>query len=167
MHALTLVLVVTFLWLGWWQLGRAASGNLLSYGYAIQWPAFAAFVIFVWYKEVKRALAASDQPESADARHDATETARPTATAEAGTGVTSPAAGGMSASGARGTAGATGTAGAGTKTVTGSAAGARRPPRESNPLYDDSDDPELAAYNRYLAWLNANPHANPADYPGQ
>ena len=31
---------------------------------------------------------------------------------------------------------------------------------------DDSDDPQLAAYNRYLAWLNANPHANPADYPG-
>lgn len=27
-------------------------------------------------------------------------------------------------------------------------------------------DPELAAYNRYLAWLNANPGAKPGDYPG-
>lgn len=32
--------------------------------------------------------------------------------------------------------------------------------------FDDSDDPELAAYNRYLAWLSANPGARPADYPG-
>jgi DNA-binding transcriptional regulator of glucitol operon len=32
--------------------------------------------------------------------------------------------------------------------------------------YDDSDDPELAAYNRYLAWLSANPGARPVDYPG-
>jgi hypothetical protein len=29
-----------------------------------------------------------------------------------------------------------------------------------------SDDPDLAAYNRYLAWLNANPGAKPGDYPG-
>lgn len=32
--------------------------------------------------------------------------------------------------------------------------------------YYDADDPELAAYNRYLAWLNAHPGARPADYPG-
>lgn len=32
--------------------------------------------------------------------------------------------------------------------------------------FDDSDDPELAAYNRYLAWLSANPGARPMDYPG-
>jgi hypothetical protein len=32
--------------------------------------------------------------------------------------------------------------------------------------YDDSGDPELAAYNRYLRWLAANPAARPIDYPG-
>jgi DNA-binding transcriptional regulator of glucitol operon len=31
---------------------------------------------------------------------------------------------------------------------------------------DDQDDPALAAYNRYLAWLSANPGARPVDYPG-
>jgi hypothetical protein len=28
-------------------------------------------------------------------------------------------------------------------------------------------DPELDAYNDYLAWLNAHPGARPADYPGR
>lgn len=31
----------------------------------------------------------------------------------------------------------------------------------------EPDDPELAAYNHYLAWLNANPGARPSDYPGR
>jgi DNA-binding transcriptional regulator of glucitol operon len=31
---------------------------------------------------------------------------------------------------------------------------------------EDPDDPALAAYNRYLAWLSANPGARPVDYPG-
>ncbi|WP_173078878.1 hypothetical protein [Phytohabitans rumicis] len=44
----------------------------------------------------------------------------------------------------------------------------RRPVRTARrPIgYDDSGDPELAAYNRYLAWLNEHPGARPADYPG-
>jgi len=29
------------------------------------------------------------------------------------------------------------------------------------------DDPELAAYNDYLAWLGAHPGAGPGDYPGR
>jgi hypothetical protein len=33
--------------------------------------------------------------------------------------------------------------------------------------YDDSDDPALRSYNHYLAWLNAHPHATPAEYPGE
>ena len=29
----------------------------------------------------------------------------------------------------------------------------------------DDSDPELAAYNRYLAWLAADPGRRPEDYP--
>jgi hypothetical protein len=30
----------------------------------------------------------------------------------------------------------------------------------------DDDDPELSAYNRYLAWLAAHPDRRPSEYPG-
>ncbi len=55
-HAALVVLVGAFLALGWWQLSRARGGNALSYGYAVEWPVFALFVIFVWYREVRAEL---------------------------------------------------------------------------------------------------------------
>jgi hypothetical protein len=60
---LAVTLVVAFLALGWWQIGRAAGGNLLSWAYAVEWPVFAGFVIFVWVKEVRRELAASGRSD--------------------------------------------------------------------------------------------------------
>jgi hypothetical protein len=108
-HVAVLVLVVAFLRLGWWQVQRAAAGNVLSYGYAVQWPVFAGFLIFVWIKEMRGARRA-----------------------------TTPA----------------------------PAPSERRPTPRSGPAYDDSDDAELAAYNRYLAWRSANPQASRSDYPG-
>lgn len=52
-HVLAIVLVVGFLALGWWQLTRAAGGNALSWGYTFEWPLFAAFVVFIWIREVQ------------------------------------------------------------------------------------------------------------------
>jgi DNA-binding transcriptional regulator of glucitol operon len=41
------------------------------------------------------------------------------------------------------------------------------PPRSrAVPTPADPDDPELSAYNRYLAWLNANPDRRPSEFPG-
>ena len=40
-----------------------------------------------------------------------------------------------------------------------------RPRKPAAPApVDDGDDPQLAAYNRYLAWLAANPDRKPSEY---
>jgi DNA-binding transcriptional regulator of glucitol operon len=64
-HVVALVLVLSFLGLGWWQYSRATGGNALSWGYAFEWPVFAAFVVFLWVREVqteRRARQAPDEP---------------------------------------------------------------------------------------------------------
>jgi DNA-binding transcriptional regulator of glucitol operon len=53
LHVLVLALVVAFLRLGWWQVRRAGQGNPLSYGYALEWPVFAGFTVFVWYRSMR------------------------------------------------------------------------------------------------------------------
>ncbi|WP_046566261.1 hypothetical protein [Micromonospora sp. HK10] len=127
-HVAMVVLVVGFLGLGWWQVTRAAEGNSLSFGYAIEWPVFAGFVVFVWWREVRHALRGTP---------DAAATPAPPAAAGPEPPATTPA--------------------------------VRRPVRvgraPSAPV-DGADDGDLAEYNRYLSWLNANPGARPGDYPG-
>src|SRR5439155_5759336 len=55
-HAVAAGLVAAFLALGWWQVRRAAGGNVLSYAYAVEWPLFAAFVVALWTREVRAEL---------------------------------------------------------------------------------------------------------------
>ncbi|MEH0970974.1 hypothetical protein V6U77_07515 [Micromonospora sp. CPCC 205546] len=55
-HVAMVVLVTGFLGLGWWQVSRAAAGNAISWGYAVEWPIFAGFVVFVWWREVRHTL---------------------------------------------------------------------------------------------------------------
>lgn len=80
-HAAALVLVGTFLWLGWWQIGRAAGGNALSFGYSIEWPFFAAFVAFMWWREVRDVLRAGQRKGEAPAEAEADVPAAPGVTA--------------------------------------------------------------------------------------
>jgi hypothetical protein len=62
-HLLAVVLVLGFLALGWWQLRRASGGNVLSWAYAVEWPVFAGFVVFIWLREVRLARNAPDAAE--------------------------------------------------------------------------------------------------------
>ena len=124
-HVAMVVLVVGFLGLGWWQVTRAAGGNALSFGYAIEWPVFAGFVVFVWWREVRHTLRGprAERPTPA-----------PPATAGPEPAAATPV--------------------------------VRRPVRVSRVPAAGAEDGELAEYNRYLSWLNANPGARPGDYPG-
>ncbi|MBM0231804.1 hypothetical protein JNW91_08000 [Micromonospora sp. STR1_7] len=132
-HVAMAVLVVGFLGLGWWQISRATAGNSLSWGYAVEWPVFAGFVVYVWWREVKlarRRAAEADAPPADLADVPAVEST------PAGT--------------------------------TGSRPAVRRPVRVARvpAAAGGGEDADLAAYNRYLSWLNANPGARPGDYPG-
>jgi len=50
---LTLLVVASgCLVLGWWQLTRALSGNTLSWAYVFEWPFFAAYAVYMWWKLV-------------------------------------------------------------------------------------------------------------------
>ena len=124
-HVTALILVCGFLALGWWQLGRATGGNTLSWAYTLEWPVFAGFVVFLWFREVQheRAGTTTTPPPVPEAPE------RPAR--RPGDPVT-----------------------------------VGRPIRVPVPPASDEDDPALAAYNDYLAWLAAHPDARPADYPG-
>ena len=125
-HVLALVATAGCLALGWWQLSRATGGNGLSWGYTFEWPVFAAFVIFIWYREVQMALRkARGEPEPGPPEEEEQPERLP------GAPVT-----------------------------------VSRPVRVAVRRSTAEDDPELDAYNDYLAWLAANPGARPADYPG-
>jgi DNA-binding transcriptional regulator of glucitol operon len=51
-HLLTLGAMATCLWLAAWQWQRAGSamGSALNIGYGLQWPMFAVFFAFMWWR---------------------------------------------------------------------------------------------------------------------
>ncbi len=50
LHGALLFVVAACLALGWWQLSRALSGNGLSWVYTFEWPFFAAYAVYMWWK---------------------------------------------------------------------------------------------------------------------
>lgn len=137
-HAAMIVIVTSFLLLGWWQWRRAEGGNALSWGYTFEWPLFAGFVVVFWLRTMRDELRETAEGEKATAAPEVTLPAGIRAPGEAGRG-------GTGHSGAEPNGGAPN----GASTVD-AAAGSAGPGRES-----DDEDAELAAYNAYLARLNA------------
>ena len=52
LHLTALVVVPGCLALGYWQLHRALSGNTLSWAYTVEWPFFAAYGVYMWWRIV-------------------------------------------------------------------------------------------------------------------
>lgn len=107
--------------LAWWQVNRALGGNDLSWLYAVEWPFFGVYAVYLWWRIVH------DQPVPGWRR------AVPASAAGAG-GTTDTAAGEASEPARVG------------------APSADQVPPAAQEL---DEDPELAAYNRYLARLAA------------
>ena len=52
LHGVILVLVPAFMALCIWQVTRALGGNTLSWAYVFEWPIFAAYAIYMWWRLV-------------------------------------------------------------------------------------------------------------------
>jgi len=50
LHLVTLVLVSSFLLAAWWQYECAVGGNGLSWAYVFEWPAFAVYATYMWWR---------------------------------------------------------------------------------------------------------------------
>jgi hypothetical protein len=50
LHLLALFVVALCLAAGWWQLQRALGGNGPSWAYTIEWPFFAGYAAWTWWK---------------------------------------------------------------------------------------------------------------------
>jgi pyruvate/2-oxoglutarate dehydrogenase complex dihydrolipoamide acyltransferase (E2) component len=67
LHAVILIVVPGFMALCIWQLYRALGGNELSWAYVFEWPFFAAYAVYMWWRFVHEAPDASAAPVAAAA----------------------------------------------------------------------------------------------------
>ena len=49
-HLTAVVVVPGCIGLCWWQVTRALGGNTLSWAYVFEWPIFAGYAVFMWWK---------------------------------------------------------------------------------------------------------------------
>lgn len=135
--------VLACLALGWWQWDRAqsASGTARNLAYALEWPSFAAFAIYMVVKGFHLERAKSDEDDPANL-HAATEPADAPTPADAPV-VEPDRASEAAPSGSRAPQRRDASPGATPWT-------ARRPA-----IPEDDPDTDLVSYNRYLAALNA------------
>jgi DNA-binding transcriptional regulator of glucitol operon len=61
LHAVILIVVPACMALCVWQINRALDGNSLSWAYVFEWPLFAGYAIYMWWRFVH------EKPEPADA----------------------------------------------------------------------------------------------------
>ncbi len=65
LHVVILIVVPAFLALCFWQISRALGGNTLSWAYVFEWPLFACYAVYMWWRFVHEA--AEDTPPAANA----------------------------------------------------------------------------------------------------
>jgi len=65
LHAVILILVPAFMALCIWQITRAVGGNTLSWAYVFEWPIFAGYAIYMWWRFVHEAAEGTPPPAPA------------------------------------------------------------------------------------------------------
>jgi len=77
LHATVLVLVPAFLFAGWWQYHVALGGNDLGWVYTVEWPAFAVYAVYIWWKLIHDQSTSFDRLWAAKQRAAANAEGRP------------------------------------------------------------------------------------------
>ena len=67
LHVVILIVVPAFLALCLWQISRALGGNTLSWAYVFEWPLFAAYAVYMWWRFVHEAAEDTAPPATAGA----------------------------------------------------------------------------------------------------
>jgi hypothetical protein len=62
LHATVLIVVPACLALCVWQIDRALSGNSLSWAYVFEWPFFAGYAVYMWWRFLHEGTAATPPP---------------------------------------------------------------------------------------------------------
>jgi hypothetical protein len=69
-----IIVVPTFAGLCVWQIRRALGGNDLSWAYVFEWPVFAGYAIYMWWRLLHEVPQATAERGAAPARHTPDET---------------------------------------------------------------------------------------------
>jgi hypothetical protein len=64
LHLTLFVVLPTFLGLFWWQVQRVRQGNTLSWAYVFEWPFFAGYAVYLWWKLVHEPMEGEARPGS-------------------------------------------------------------------------------------------------------
>lgn len=161
--------VIACLLLGWWQWDRSqsASGTARNIAYALEWPSFAGFAIYMVIRAVKLERTKVEEEARADVESTAVQ---PTGTAYNGSGATSAESPQRSETQPSANWSAATQSSANRQCISAPSSPADPPARAEQrartqpggtawtahrPVSIPDDDPELASYNRYLAMLNA------------
>jgi hypothetical protein len=140
LHAIIIVIVPTFAALCIWQVHRALDGNSLSWAYVFEWPFFAGYAVYMWWRFVHENPPAAAAKVSAAIGHSASAATDPTL---------------IEHSQAHADAHADAHAGADTAEAVATANASANAGSEAEAEADDPDAADRQAYNRYLAELAA------------
>ncbi len=88
LHAVILIVVPTFLALCVWQITRALGGNSLSWAYVFEWPIFAGYAVYMWWRFVHEAAEGTPPAASTDGRTTTASTTASTGATAVPAGVT-------------------------------------------------------------------------------
>jgi hypothetical protein len=67
LHVVIIIVVPTFAGLCAWQVRRALDGNQLSWAYVFEWPFFAGYAIYMWWRFLHEAPGTGRQAQPGDA----------------------------------------------------------------------------------------------------